>query len=90
MNNVVLLPVQWLQTMLTHHRTLFGIKNMGELSRKPFEDMCMKKCFNRDWRKESAKLCSFWEANVKNPHWHPFKRIKINGTLKVKHITRHL
>ncbi|PIN12174.1 hypothetical protein CDL12_15220 [Handroanthus impetiginosus] len=74
--------IKELQTMLTHHRTLFGIRKMGEINRKPFEETCLKKSCEKDWREESAKLCSLWEENVKNPHWHPFKRIKINGSLQ--------
>ncbi|KAG8391199.1 hypothetical protein BUALT_Bualt01G0163000 [Buddleja alternifolia] len=71
-----------LKTMLTHHRATFCIKKMGELNKKPFEEMCSEKCSDKDWKDESARLCSLWEEKVKNPHWQPFKRIKINGRLQ--------
>ncbi|KAI3470744.1 hypothetical protein Pfo_027407 [Paulownia fortunei] len=42
----------------------------------------IRKWSDKDWREESDKLWSLWEQNVKNPNWHPFKRIKINGSLQ--------
>ncbi|KAK6145362.1 hypothetical protein DH2020_022182 [Rehmannia glutinosa] len=47
--------IKELQTMLTHHRTSFSIKKMGEINRKPFEDTRSKK--------SSAKLWSLWDDN---------------------------
>ncbi|KAL7108951.1 hypothetical protein ACP275_06G145400 [Erythranthe tilingii] len=76
--------IRELGTML-NYRSLFSIKMMGEISRKPFEDMCFKKYSNSktDWRNESQKLFSMWEENVKNPQWRPFKRfIKHDGTFQ--------
>ncbi|GFQ01957.1 factor of DNA methylation 2 [Phtheirospermum japonicum] len=73
-----------METMLAHPRTLFSIKKMGEVNQKPFEDTRLKKTYGKDWRKkDSDKLWSTWDQNVKNPHWHPFKKIKINGILQV-------
>ncbi|XP_057471822.1 factor of DNA methylation 5-like isoform X2 [Actinidia eriantha] len=68
-----------LQDMLSD-RTTLKIKRMGEVDRKPFQEMCLLKCFGGgDWDEMSAKLCSSWEENVKNPHWQPFKNIIIEG-----------
>ncbi|EYU43461.1 hypothetical protein MIMGU_mgv1a023585mg, partial [Erythranthe guttata] len=46
--------IRELGTML-NYRSLFSIKMMGEISRKPFEDMCFKKYSNsiKEWRNEA-------------------------------------
>lgn len=64
-------------------RSQLGIKRMGELDPKPFQDLCLQKYSCGQWQEISAKLCSSWEENLKNPAWHPFKTIKVNGILQV-------
>ncbi|KAL6571127.1 hypothetical protein OROHE_002770 [Orobanche hederae] len=74
-----------MQTILgttTHHQATFSIKKVGEINQKPFEDMRLKKSYGKNWRKECAELWSLWDENVKNPNWHPFKKIQINGILQ--------
>ncbi|KAL6526816.1 hypothetical protein OROGR_015906 [Orobanche gracilis] len=66
----------------TDHRATFSIKKVGEINRKPFEDIRLKESYGKNWRKECADLWSLWDENVKNPYWHPFKKIQINGILK--------
>ncbi|CAI9092385.1 OLC1v1027607C1 [Oldenlandia corymbosa var. corymbosa] len=61
-----------------YSRTSVGIKIMGQIDGKPFQAMCSRA---PDGAAKSAKLCSIWEENVKNPHWHPFKRVEILGKL---------
>ncbi|KAF7816436.1 factor of DNA methylation 1-like isoform X1 [Senna tora] len=63
-------------------RSQIGIKRMGELDRKPFQDACMQKYSNEQWPLISAQLCSSWEENMKNPNWYPFKKIVVNGMLQ--------
>ncbi|TKY47429.1 Factor of DNA methylation 2 [Spatholobus suberectus] len=63
-------------------RSQLGIKRMGELDPKPFQDLCLQKYSGEQLEEISAKLCSSWEENLKDPTWHPFKKIKINGILQ--------
>jgi hypothetical protein len=51
---------------------------MGELDLKAFSKACQKE------RTENAEvtaafLCSKWEAEIKNPDWHPFRVVTIDG-----------
>ncbi|CAJ1865273.1 unnamed protein product [Sphenostylis stenocarpa] len=55
---------------------------MGELDPKPFQDLCLQKYRHEQWQEMSAKLCSSWEENLKDPTWHPFKKIEANGILQ--------
>ncbi|KAJ4848703.1 hypothetical protein Tsubulata_033724 [Turnera subulata] len=70
--------ISGLQNILTN-RTSFAIKRMGELDHKSFYEACLLKFPNEDWEDKAAKLCSFWEENLKDPHWHPFKKEIIRG-----------
>ncbi|CAK9133596.1 unnamed protein product [Ilex paraguariensis] len=70
----------WLYML--NNRTVLGIKRMGQVNWKPFWDICSQKYSGGDWEDQSAKLCSLWEENVRNPHWQPFKKVKINGRLQ--------
>ncbi|XP_061357629.1 factor of DNA methylation 5-like [Gastrolobium bilobum] len=63
-------------------RSQLGIKRMGELDPKPFQDLCLQKYSCEQWKEISAMLCSSWEENLKNPAWHPFKIIEVNGVLQ--------
>ena len=64
-------------------RSQLGIKKMGELDPKPFQDLCLQKYSSEQWQEISAMLCSSWEENLKNPFWCPFKKIEVNGILQV-------
>ncbi|KAK7305734.1 hypothetical protein VNO77_43644 [Canavalia gladiata] len=63
-------------------RSQLGIKRMGELDPKPFQDFCLQKYSCEQWQEISAKLCSSWEENLKDPTWHPFKKVEVNGILQ--------
>ncbi|KAK2378456.1 protein INVOLVED IN DE NOVO [Trifolium repens] len=56
-----------------------GTKRMGELDQQVFVDACEKRYFEEDGTK-AMELCSFWQENVKDPAWRPFKMIKVNDT----------
>ncbi|KAE8681191.1 Protein INVOLVED IN DE NOVO 2 [Hibiscus syriacus] len=60
-------------------RTQIGVKRMGELDSKPFLE-AMKRRYNEELAEERAsEICSLWEEYLKDPDWHPFKRIKLEG-----------
>ncbi|KAG4941301.1 hypothetical protein AAZX31_16G119700 [Glycine max] len=62
------------------------LKRMGEIDTIPFLD-AMKKRYNEEEAEERAsELCSLWEEYLKNPDWHPFKVIMVEG--KEKEIVR--
>ncbi|KAF8397477.1 hypothetical protein HHK36_016394 [Tetracentron sinense] len=64
------------------NRNKVGIKRLGELDQKPFRDACLQKFSSGDWDVKSAELSSSWQEIVKNPDWHPFKKISIDGKLQ--------
>lgn len=56
---------------------------MGELDTMPFLE-AMKKRYNEEEAEERAsELCSLWEEYLKDPDWHPFKVIMVEGKEKV-------
>ncbi|TXG49800.1 hypothetical protein EZV62_025675 [Acer yangbiense] len=73
--------IRSLQDMLSSPATL-AIKRMGEVDRTPFQQACSLKFPDGDWEVMSAELCSTWEENVKDPHWHPFKTVVYQGNLR--------
>ncbi|KAK1571370.1 hypothetical protein Q3G72_015701 [Acer saccharum] len=70
-----------LQDMLSS-RTTLAIKRMGEVDQTSFLQACSLKFPDGDWEEISAKLCSSWEENVKDPHWHPFKTVVYKGNMR--------
>ncbi|KAK0591453.1 hypothetical protein LWI29_002146 [Acer saccharum] len=63
-------------------RTTLAIKRMGEVDQTSFLQACSLKFPDGDWEEISAKLCSSWEENVKDPHWHPFKTVVYKGNMR--------
>uniref|UniRef100_A0A2P2ISJ1 Uncharacterized protein MANES_04G103800 n=1 Tax=Rhizophora mucronata TaxID=61149 RepID=A0A2P2ISJ1_RHIMU len=61
-------------------RNVIGIKRMGELDQKAFINACKQKFSSSEAEVEASKLCSLWQENLKDSGWHPFKRIKIEGS----------
>ncbi|KVI11938.1 protein INVOLVED IN DE NOVO 2-like [Cynara cardunculus var. scolymus] len=58
-------------------RARIGLKRMGELDEKPFLAAAKK------YRSVKAiKSSSLWEERLRDPSWHPFKIITINGDSK--------
>jgi hypothetical protein len=55
-----------------------GIKRMGELDLKAFSKACQKE-HTEDTEVTAAFLCSKWEAEIKNPDWHPFRVVTVDG-----------
>jgi hypothetical protein len=64
-------------------QTAIGIKRMGELDKKPFQNACKRKYRNIDYQTKAAELVSSWQDELKNPSWHPFLVVQVNGEDKV-------
>lgn len=62
--------------MTVHTRV--GVKKMGQLDCKPFHE-AMKKKYTKDAAYAGSKICSLWDDNIRDPHWHPFKVVKVEG-----------
>ncbi|KAF2948383.1 hypothetical protein DAI22_01g032900 [Oryza sativa Japonica Group] len=70
--------IMGLEDMLTG-RTAIGIKRMGELDEKPFQNACKRKYGNDDYETKAAELVSSWQEEIKKPSWHPYKIITVDG-----------
>uniref|UniRef100_A0A0D9UWQ1 Factor of DNA methylation 1-5/IDN2 domain-containing protein n=1 Tax=Leersia perrieri TaxID=77586 RepID=A0A0D9UWQ1_9ORYZ len=73
--------ISGLEDMLTG-RTAIGIKRMGELDEKPFQNACKRKYGNVDYETKAAELVSSWQEEIKKPSWHPYKIITVDGEAK--------
>ncbi|KAI3731098.1 hypothetical protein L1987_62281 [Smallanthus sonchifolius] len=62
--------------------TIIGLKRMGEVAQKPFQDVCMQKFSVHDWELRSVELSSLWQDKVNNPNWHPFKQVFKDGKMQ--------
>ncbi|KAK9683314.1 hypothetical protein RND81_10G131300 [Saponaria officinalis] len=69
-------------------RANIRIKRIGEVDQKPFRDACSKRFHSGnwdaefgDWEEKSAELCSFWQNNISDPRWQPFKHEHVNSKL---------
>lgn len=56
-----------------------GIKNMGQLSEKPFQLACLEKLPHKEAEAEASELCYFWQEQLMNPEWNPFKTVTVGG-----------
>ncbi|KAF5739032.1 XH/XS domain-containing protein [Tripterygium wilfordii] len=56
-------------------RTNIGIKRMGEIDSKPFQNKCKERFSAEEAPLQASTVCSLWQENLKNPGWHPFKII---------------
>ncbi|CAH9104715.1 unnamed protein product [Cuscuta europaea] len=70
--------IQGFRDVLTNGRSHIGIKRMGEIDSKAFQNTCKQKFSSNEANMKAVELCSLWQDKVKNPHWHPFKIIKID------------
>lgn len=74
--------VQTLQG-LTDAEADIGVKRMGEVQVKPFQDACSKKFPYGDWEVKASEICSSWQGILGDPSWHPFKNNTVDGKLQV-------
>ncbi|XP_061374669.1 protein neprosin-like [Gastrolobium bilobum] len=65
-------------------RANIGVKRMGELDTRPILQAMKKKYNEEEAEDRVSELCSLWEGYLKDPDWHPFKIIVIEG--KHQHI----
>ncbi|XP_044962298.1 protein INVOLVED IN DE NOVO 2-like [Hordeum vulgare subsp. vulgare] len=56
-----------------------GIKRMGELDLKAFSNALGQKLSKEEAEVTAAILCSKWEAEIRNPEWHPFRTVMVDG-----------
>lgn len=63
--------------------TDIGVKRMGELDNKPFYNAMKKKYNETEAEDKASEICSLWEEYLRDPNWHPFKIITINGKPQV-------
>ncbi|KAF5799976.1 putative XS domain-containing protein [Helianthus annuus] len=56
-----------------------GVKRMGELENKPFLDAMKRKYGDMDAEDRASEMCSLWEEYLRDPNWHPFKVVTVNG-----------
>ncbi|KAJ0986544.1 hypothetical protein J5N97_004900 [Dioscorea zingiberensis] len=59
--------------------TTIGIKRMGELDVKPFQVACNKRYSADEAYTKAAELCSGWQEELKQPLWHPYKIVDVDG-----------
>ncbi|XP_042483432.1 factor of DNA methylation 1 [Macadamia integrifolia] len=73
--------IEGLQEMLSG-KTLIGIKKMGELDAKPFQNACKQRFPPGEASVKSVELCSLWQEEIRNSGWYPFKIVIANGREK--------
>ncbi|KAJ0986509.1 hypothetical protein J5N97_004865 [Dioscorea zingiberensis] len=59
--------------------TKIGIKRMGELDIKPFQVACNKRYSADEADTKAAEFCLAWQEELKQPSWHPYKIVDIDG-----------
>lgn len=59
------------------------VKRMGELDEKPFIAAAKRDGSGKKGAENAIKLASLWEKHLRDPSWHPFKVITVEGKVKV-------
>ncbi|CAL1387350.1 unnamed protein product [Linum trigynum] len=54
------------------------VKRMGELDGEPFLQALRKKYSEDEADEKASELCSLWVEYLKDPDWHPFKRVVVD------------
>ena len=62
---------------------VIGVKKMGELDNKPFLTAAKRKYAVREAELKAIELCSLWEGYLRDPSWHPFQVIPVEGDHEV-------
>uniref|UniRef100_A0A0E0MRA9 Factor of DNA methylation 1-5/IDN2 domain-containing protein n=1 Tax=Oryza rufipogon TaxID=4529 RepID=A0A0E0MRA9_ORYRU len=71
--------IKGVENMTITASTTIGIKRMGELDERPFHLACKRRHRDDDPGGKAAMLISYWQEELKNPSWHPFKIIQVDG-----------
>ncbi|CAH8359918.1 unnamed protein product [Eruca vesicaria subsp. sativa] len=66
-------------TNLRDMRSHIGVRRMGELDTKPFMEAMRRKYCLEDLEDWAVEVIQLWEEYLKDPDWHPFKRIKLDA-----------
>lgn len=56
-----------------------GVKRMGELENKPFYEAMKRKYNEIEAEDRASELCSLWEEYLRDPNWHPFRVVTVDG-----------
>ncbi|GKC79368.1 factor of DNA methylation 1-like protein [Tanacetum coccineum] len=64
-------------------RSNVGIKRMGEIDLKAFQDVCNKKFDAEEAQIKASELCALWQDKLKDLDWHPLKVVAVDGAYKV-------
>lgn len=72
-----------LKDLLSSGRSHIGIKRMGEIDQKSFQNTCKQRYSSEEADVKALELCSLWQEKVKDPNWHPFRMITIHEKLEV-------
>ncbi|CAH9109173.1 unnamed protein product [Cuscuta epithymum] len=60
-------------------RANISVKLMGDLDTKPFIVVAKRKYSKKEVPEKAEELCTLWDNNLSDPHWHPFKRVIKKG-----------
>jgi hypothetical protein len=60
-----------------------AIKNIGQLSEKPFLQACLKKLTPKEALEKASELHNFWQKQLLNTEWKPSKALADEGSPKV-------
>ncbi|XP_021749571.1 protein INVOLVED IN DE NOVO 2-like [Chenopodium quinoa] len=64
------------------NRGFIGVKRMGELDSTVFQEACKRKYPEDIAEDKAAEFCSLWDEYLRDPEWHPFKVVRVNGEHK--------
>ncbi|KAK9683312.1 hypothetical protein RND81_10G131200 [Saponaria officinalis] len=64
------------------NRGFIGVKRMGELDSTVFQEACKRRYPEDIAEDKAAELCSLWDEYLRDPEWHPFKVIGVDGDHK--------
>ncbi|KAK1627225.1 hypothetical protein QYE76_001540 [Lolium multiflorum] len=56
-----------------------GLKEMGKLNEKPFQDACADKLSPKHSGAKASELYSLWQEVLNSPNWNPFKSVIVDG-----------
>ncbi|KAL1220046.1 Factor of DNA methylation 4 [Cardamine amara subsp. amara] len=75
------------KALITSFRVLtvrgqIGVKRMGALDEKPFQEVTKRKYPAKEANKKAEELCSLWEGHLGDSAWHPIKVVVKDGIPK--------
>ncbi|CAN8278322.1 unnamed protein product [Cochlearia groenlandica] len=68
-----------LVNIMKEWKSNIGVKRMGELVTKPFMDAMQQKYCQQDVEDRAVEVLQLWEDYLKDPDWHPYKRVKLGN-----------